>query len=246
MKTLPDSARPTFRDLLPRTIGLLIVAALLGALNNLFNPERAGWIGSPPVLPKPADWPDSPLWEGLLAGLGVARDTLFNNSVGVAAALLVLALGMTFLRRREGGARRFALSWWRLLLGLLFLSAAWPKLMNPSGFAMAVAQYQVLPAFIVNPFSIWLPALELVTGLLLLFSRWERESAILLGLMMTMFIIALSQAIVRQLGIACGCFDIHGASDSGQTWYALLRDVVLMIPILWMYRKGEYRFLWKF
>ncbi len=246
MKTMPDSVRPRFLDLLPRTLGLLVAAALLGAVNNLFNSDRVSWFGSPRVLPKPEDWPSVPWGEGMSAGLAVARDALFANPLGVAGALLVLALGMTLLRHREAGPRRFAMSWWRVLLGGLFLMAAWPKLMDPSGFAMAVAQYQVLPSFIVNPFSIWLPALELITGLLLIFSRWERESAILLGFMMTMFIIALSQAIVRELGIACGCFDIKGASDSGQTWYALLRDIVFMIPIVWMYRKGEYRALWRF
>lgn len=246
MKTLPDSAHPGFLALLPRTLGLIAAAALLGAVNNLFNPDRVDWLGSPRVLPKPEDWPTVSAWEGMSAGLAVARDTLFKNPLGVAAALLVLALGMALLRRREAGPRRFAMSWWRVLLGGLFLMAAWPKLSDPSGFAMAVAQYQVLPAFIVNPFSLWLPALELITGLLLIFSRWERESAILLGFMMTMFIIALSQAIARDLGIACGCFDIKGAGDSGQTWYSLLRDIVLMIPIVWMYRKGEYRPLWRF
>jgi hypothetical protein len=85
-----------------------------------------------------------------------------------------------------------------------------------------------------------------VVGVSLLLSPWERESSVLLGLMMMMFIVALSQALARGLGIACGCFDIKGATDAGESWFALLRDIVLMVPIVWMYRKSEARPLWKF
>jgi hypothetical protein len=63
---------------------------------------------------------------------------------------------------------------------------------------------------------------------------------------MAMFIVALSQALLRDLGIACGCFDIKGATDSGESWFALLRDIVLLAPIVWMIRKAEIRPIWKF
>ncbi len=225
---------------------LFAASIILGAVNNLVNPDGVPWVGSPEVLPKPADWPTLSAVEGAASGVAHGWDQLRKHTVRVGFALLLLAAGLMAFRGRAGARRRWTMSWWRVLFGAMFLVAAWPKFTDPEGFAMMVAQYQMLPAFSVNAFSVWLPALEIVTGLALLFSPWEKEAAALLGLMMLMFIAALAQALARDLGIACGCFDIKGATDSGESWYALLRDIVLMVPIAWMWRRAETRFLWKF
>jgi uncharacterized membrane protein YphA (DoxX/SURF4 family) len=227
-------------------LALLAFSLLLGATNNLVNPEGVSWVGSPEILPKPEDWPSLSAVDGVTAGLHVAWKEFLKHPLRVSGALLLLALGMAYLRSSEIARRRWVMSWWRVLFGLMFLAAAWPKFTDPEGFATMVAQYQMLPAFAVNAFSVWLPALEITVGVSLLLSPWERESSVLLGLMMMMFIVALSQALARGLGIACGCFDIKGATDAGESWFALLRDIVLMVPIVWMYRKSEARPLWKF
>lgn len=246
MQNSPGSSPRIARPHLPLLAGLLIASVLLGVINNLFNSDGITWIGSPPVLPKPEGWPTLSVAEGVAAGVAFAWDEVMKHPLWVAGALLVLALGMAVLRRKAAGSRRFAMTWWRVVFGVMFLAAAWPKFTDPEGFAMMVAQYQMLPSFAVNIFSVWLPALEIVTGLALLFSPWERESTALLGLMMLMFIAALAQALARNLGIACGCFDIKGATDAGESWFALLRDIVLLAPIAWMYRNAEARPLWKF
>ena len=80
----------------------------------------------------------------------------------------------------------------------------------------------------------------------MLFTPFEKEASAGVLLMLLMFIVALAQALGRGLGIACGCFDIEGAADAGETWFALLRDVVLLAPAAWMWRKGERRFPWHF
>lgn len=232
----------------PRKIFLLVIAAslLLGGVNNLVNPNRVDWLGGPRVLPKPDGWPTLSVAEGVAAGFRFAWNEAREHSLLVSGALLLLALGAAFFRRSETARRHWILSWWRLVLGAMFLAAAWPKITDPEGFAMMVAQYQMLPSFAVNAFSLWLPALELLTGLAVILSPWERASSALLGLMMLMFIVALGQALARGLGIACGCFDIKGATDAAESWFALLRDVVLLAPIAWMYRKGGDRLLWRF
>ena len=137
------------------------------------------------------------------------------------------------------------MSWWRIVFAWMFLVAAWPKFVDPGAFASLLAQYQFLPGFAVNPFAVWLPAFEIVVGLSLLFLRFEKESTTLLGILMLMFIVALSQALYRGLGIACGCFDLAGATDAGETWFSLLRDIVLMVPIAWMWRRALDRPLWR-
>jgi putative oxidoreductase len=227
-------------------LALLVLSLVLGVANNLFNPNRVAWTGSPEVLPKPEGWPTLSAAEGVKAGAAFAWTELLKHPIAVAGALLLLALGMARLRRSETARRRWAMSWWRVFFGVMFLAAAWPKFSDPEGFAMMVAQYQMLPSFAVHAFSIGLPALEVVTGLALLLSPWEREASALLGLLLVMFIVALSQALWRDLGIACGCFDIAGSTDAGETWFALLRDVVLLLPVAWLLRRAEIRALWKF
>jgi uncharacterized membrane protein YphA (DoxX/SURF4 family) len=225
---------------------LIAFSLVLGAANNVVNPNRVPWHGSPEVFPKPEGWPTLSAAEGVSAGAEHAWDLLRKNTAWVVGALILLAAGVAAFRGRESSGRRWALSWLRLFFGFMFLAAAWPKFSDPDGFAVMVAQYQMLPAFSVHAFSVWLPALEVVTGLALLLSPWEREATALLGLMMLMFIAALAQALARDLGIACGCFDIAGATDAGESWFALLRDIVLLAPIAWMWRRSESRYLWQF
>lgn len=230
-----------------RTLFLAVLpfSILLGVINNFVNPARVSWIGSPEVYPKPGDWPTLSAMEGMTAGLRFAWTEAVRYPLWIAGALLALALGMALLRHRQG-ARRWAKSWWRLVLGGMFLAAAWPKFIDPEGFAVMVAQYQMLPSFLVNAFSLWLPAVELTVGLALLFSPWERESAAWIGVLMLMFIAALAQALARDLGIACGCFDIKGATDAAESWFALLRDIVLLAPVAWLWHRAERRALWRF
>jgi uncharacterized membrane protein YphA (DoxX/SURF4 family) len=230
-------------------LALLVFSIALGVLNNLVNPNSVGWLGSPRVFPKPLDWPTLSAAEGVAAGLRFAWTEMMRHSLWVAGALLVLALGAAAFRQRASGpsgSSRWVMSCLRVFFGLMFLAAAWPKFTDPDGFALMVAQYQMLPAFAVNAFSVWLPAVEITAGLAILLLPWEREATTFLLVLMGMFIVALAQALARDLGIACGCFDIKGATDAGETWFALLRDIVLLLPLGWMWRRAQCRPLWRF
>lgn len=99
---------------------------------------------------------------------------------------------------------------------------------------MLVAQYQFLPSWSVNLFGLIMPQLELWTGLALIFTRWNREATALLLAMFMAFIIALAQAVFRNLGITCGCFEIEGAVDKKEAWIALVRDIILLAPTVWL------------
>jgi hypothetical protein len=226
-------------------LSLIAFSVLLGGLNNVVNPDKVSWTGSPRVLPKPEGWPSLTLTEGVTAAVKHAWTEMRNNPVWVGVALAILAVLVVAARRRGQPATRSIKTWWRVVFGALFLAAAWPKFMDPYGFATLVAQYQMLPAFTVNLFSVWLPALEITLGLALILLPYEKESSALLGLLLAMFILALTQALYRGLGIACGCFDLAGATDAGETWFALIRDIVLVAPAAWMWRRAETRPLWK-
>ncbi|HUJ24944.1 MAG TPA: MauE/DoxX family redox-associated membrane protein, partial [Myxococcales bacterium] len=184
--------------------------------------------------------------KGFEKGLKFARRGVEHNLTPIViglAAVVVLTLAWLFT-----GSALFGIlqTWFRLGMAALFIAACWYKLANPQQFATAVAQYRMLPAPLVDLFALWLPALELVVALGLVFTRWTREFSALLALLWVMFIVALGEGLLRRLGITCGCFNIAEAYGStGETWFALQRDVVLLVPTLFLAAFGRQRYLWQ-
>ncbi|MBF0433540.1 MAG: hypothetical protein HQK83_19840 [Fibrobacteria bacterium] len=159
----------------------------------------------------------------LLKPVRLAFSLFFNHDLTVKIAVPLLKMGLAYM----------------------FIRAAWPKVGSPFGFSELVAQYQMLPAFSVNFFSLWLPMLEIIVGIGLIITKWHKEFSFLLFMMMLMFIIALAQTLARDLGVTCGCFDIDGAMDKNDAWNSLMRDIALMGPIVWMWIKGGNRWIWQ-
>ncbi|MDD5089125.1 MAG: hypothetical protein PHI18_10070, partial [bacterium] len=98
----------------------------------------------------------------------------------------------------------------RIALAAVFLSAAVPKLLDPATFAKDILNYRVsLPligqdyVFLVAAF---MPALELIGALALLFPRWKRAGSLVIGSLLVLFIALIAQAVIRGLNIDCGCF----------------------------------------
>ena len=56
----------------------------------------------------------------------------------------------------------------RLVIGLVFIVAAVPKLRDPAAFRSSVAAYKILPEALVTPVARALPPLEVAIGLMLL------------------------------------------------------------------------------
>ena len=131
----------------------------------------------------------------------------------------------------------------RLTMAGVFLAAALPKIIDPAGFALAVYRYQALPDFAVNLVAVYLPWLELVVALGLLFHpRWRPAAAIMVVFMMLLFIFAQGQAMARGIDVACGCFSTDpGSKQVG--WYGIGLNVVLtmagMLLVLLEHRKAK-------
>lgn len=226
--------------------GSLIFSAALAGLNNLINHRSVDWIGSPQVLEKPTGWPATSIGMGVSAGLKVAWKGFLSHSLLILGGIAITMLLMALIHRfRQAPISPMVRTVFRIGMAALFLTAAYPKFLDPSGFASLVAQYQFLPRFLVNGFTLWLAAFEITVGLGILLTPWEKEFSALVALLLVMFIVALAQALGRDLGIACGCFDIEGAADVGETWFSLIRDLVLLVPMAWMVRSSGYRFLWQ-
>jgi hypothetical protein len=114
----------------------------------------------------------------------------------------------------------------RFGLGALLLIAGALKLRDPSGFAVEISNYRLLPA-LASYLAALLPAIEVVLGVALLASprRWRQGAALgTLGLFAA-FTVAVGSAYFRAINISCGCFGSGGDPITGLT---LARNLCLL------------------
>jgi uncharacterized membrane protein YphA (DoxX/SURF4 family) len=115
----------------------------------------------------------------------------------------------------------------RIVLGGLFMYASFDKMANPQAFADIINNYRMLPVQLVNPLAIFLPWLELITGLFLITGKWVKSSLLLYSIFLLIFIIGLSQALIRGLDISCGCFSVNPSTTS-EVWLRIAEDIFLL------------------
>jgi putative oxidoreductase len=121
----------------------------------------------------------------------------------------------------------------QLGLGALFVVAAVPKIADPPAFAHMVYNYRLLPGVAVNVLALVLPWLELLAGGALLLGFWKRTAARTTGLLLLIFIGALSVNLARRNPVNCGCFDPHAidkprAELLADMRWTILRDVAML------------------
>lgn len=122
----------------------------------------------------------------------------------------------------------------RVALGVLFVYSSWSKIADPGLFANIVMKYELLPECMVGLFALILPMVELLAGLAIMFSKWMRESALLIVSLLLMFIVALASALARGLEIDCGCFGVPSVGGRTELLLAIGRDFVLLAPAVWL------------
>ena len=125
----------------------------------------------------------------------------------------------------------------RVVLGCVFIYASLDKIRHPEVFAEAVYNYQLSPEVAVNLVAIWLPWLELWSGVLLVLGVWVRGSVLILSGLMVVFLAALGINLARGLDIHCGCFTTQGTDP--MTMLTLFRDslfLILALYLFWLYQ----------
>ncbi len=142
-------------------------------------------------------------------------------------------------------AERLASPWLtvrvQIALGVFFVAAALPKVVDPPGFAHMVYNYRLVPGALVNLMGLVMPWLELLAGIALILGIWTRTSAALIGAMLGVFIVAISINLARGNAIDCGCFDLTAAGRSvaervADMRWVVVRDVgmlAMVAQILW-------------
>ena len=128
----------------------------------------------------------------------------------------------------------------QLALGAIFIVAALPKIADPPSFAHMIYNYRLLPAGLINVSSLVMPWVELVCGVVLILGVWRRPALAIIGLMVVVFIIAISINLARGNAIDCGCFNVSLANRTveqrlGDMRLDILRDLgmLLMVAQVW-------------
>lgn len=134
----------------------------------------------------------------------------------------------------------------RVVLGLVFVAAALPKLWDPPGFAKAIWAYNLVPAALLNPMALALPWLELLVGLALCLGVWVRAAAAWTATLLVAFGLALSINLARHHPVDCGCFGARAQRTEAERLadmrLDLLRDAGLLLlaaQVLWALVPGR-------
>ena len=138
----------------------------------------------------------------------------------------------------------------RIALGALFIFAGTTKAYDPGEFAVEIQKYNLIPWILGVVVALYLPWVEILTGLVLflegifiglvlllpwfgtltglvlLFKKLEKGALLLVTVMLMFFTAALASAMVRGLSIDCGCFG--KAITATGTTIPLIRNVILL------------------
>ena len=113
----------------------------------------------------------------------------------------------------------------RVFLGVILGWAGVVKIRNPEAFIKIVKAYNLLPEELVVLWGIFLPWIELVTGLFLFFGLWHRSAVLSSAGLFLTFAAAVGINILRGADIACGCF---GFNDTN-LYVVLSQDLVFLL-----------------
>lgn len=119
----------------------------------------------------------------------------------------------------------------RVLVGIVFLVAAYAKLKDPWAlFAMSIDSYGILPLRWVEFAARTLPWFEAVLGLVLIAGVFPRIATMTGTLLMVVFIGAMAWAKMQGKQIDCGCF---GPGEALSVW-TVLRDASIGLALLFV------------
>jgi uncharacterized membrane protein YphA (DoxX/SURF4 family) len=94
----------------------------------------------------------------------------------------------------------------RLVLGTVMLIAGIEKIGAIETFGHNIYNYEILPLELVNIAALLFVWAEIAVGVLLVAGAAVRGSALVSGVLLLVFIVAIGSAMARGLKIDCGCF----------------------------------------
>jgi len=128
------------------------------------------------------------------------------------------------------GFREFISLAIRLLLGFLFVYAAFDKIIYPYSFYRNLQEYEIIPKALEPLFSVLIPWAELIAGCCLILGLFYRSSGLILLALLVAFEAGIVVNLIRSKEMDCHCFnlDFLGISDK-LTWQTAIRDIVFIL-----------------
>ena len=117
----------------------------------------------------------------------------------------------------------------RLLVGGVFIYAGAVKAWETQDFARDIQHYSIIPRLdVIILLAVYLPWIELLAGLAVVFRRLHLGGLIAIVGMMLIFTGALTSAWMRGLDISCGCFGKEKEAIRTNFPLLLARDLALL------------------
>ncbi len=127
----------------------------------------------------------------------------------------------------------------RIALGAIFAYAALAKVPDMAAFAADVANYRLLPAAAVPFLAASVVGVELLAGLALVAGVAARGAALVTAGLLGVFMVALSQALLRGIDLRCGCF----GGQAPASWWRVAEDAGLLLLAVAVAVRGPGRVL---
>ena len=139
------------------------------------------------------------------------------------------------------GHKIYQLAYWiaSFIIAAVLLSG-YHKIIYPADFAVSVYRFHLLPGFLINVSALYLPWLELVCAVCLLFIPRCRTAALWIVLaLLILFTAAIAVNLWRGSGFGCGCFG-RAALDRPMSWLSIARNIGLVLLVtLALHSKGR-------
>jgi putative oxidoreductase len=122
---------------------------------------------------------------------------------------------------------------WRILdliVGGVFVYAGVLKILDPVQFANDIDNYKTLPWFVSVRLALYLPWLEILCGVAVIFRFFYRGGLSILTALIAVFIGATVVAKMRGLDITCGCFG-HASKNWNFSTHLILDSLILLAAL---------------
>lgn len=122
----------------------------------------------------------------------------------------------------------------RYLLAAVFLAAAITKITDLPAFKNQVLLHSSLPHPVGVAVVVVLPWLELTCGACLALGHAVREAALIAAVLLVLFMV---YSLAFRTGADCHCFFLPATFSSGDWWWPLARNLILLVGSLWVIRQ---------
>lgn len=120
----------------------------------------------------------------------------------------------------------------------MFCLAGILKISDPIGFHADLLAYELpMPDLLSRLIAVAFPCLELICGVGLITGIWHECVSLLAVAMSSIFVLMLTQAMIRGLDLNCGCFGSARGLWINLPYIALLRACLMLWAAVWLQRR---------